>query len=767
MLFSFGFFAGTLLLLMSTAPPSAWTVGSVLCVAVAALAIAFRWRPSLAFAGACLGFALAAVHAADYLEQRWPASLDDERAIAQVLVDSIPAPTDRGWAFDAEVRIERPAALARTLHARIVVRDPALRPSAGERWTLLLSLRSPRGRVNPGPRDFERQQFREGVHALGTVVPSAINRRIDDGHRPLTALREKISRHIDAQVVDRDASALISALAVGDTGRVSREQWRVFNATGTTHLVAISGLHVTLFAVAAFFLSRRLWSAVLRLDAGRRFLTCRRETFAALTGFTAAAAYAWLAGLSVPTQRTLIMLGAWLLARSVARATRPFQPFAWALLLVLLVDPVAPLSAGFWLSFVAMGAIILVTTGHFLRRPMWREAVGVQVAVTVVLLPVSLAIFGSASVIGPWVNALAIPAMSWVLVPIILLSILLMPISLAASDAVLAIAARLHELGWPLLAAAGELPWALVHASPPWWWYALSAGAISMALLPWPLTMRAAALLCLVPLASAVDTSLKPGMAELTVLDVGEGTSAVVRTTGHVLVVGTGDSFSSDGRTAENVLVPFLRGRGVHSIDRFLRAGSGPDASPGLTALLAEIPVARTSVDDFDCEAGPDRWHWGGVDFSLLRAASLDGKASGIACALLVSAGGRRMLVPIQLDASGEAALVAAYDLRADIVIVPRGGSDSASTHAFVSAVQPTWAVVSGRRMRGSAARPAVSRWEQAGAQVAATSDLGAIRFVLDAEGGVEGPVGLRAGQGLDRLAGWPAGQRTLWRQPP
>src|ERR1041384_4089210 len=102
-----------------------------------------------------------------------------------------------------------------------------------------------------------------------------------------------------------------------------------------------------------------------------------RETFAAVFGFLAAAGYAALAGLSVPTERTLIMLGVWLFARSCARASHPSQAFSWALWLVLLVDPFAPLSAGFWLSFVAMAAIISLASGRVVRPSKWREALSV------------------------------------------------------------------------------------------------------------------------------------------------------------------------------------------------------------------------------------------------------------------------------------------------------------------------------------------------------------------------------------------------------
>jgi competence protein ComEC len=648
-------------------------------------------------------------------------------------------------AFDALVEVESPDRFETSLRARLVSRDDAFQPRAGERWRLLLSLRPPQGRANPGAQDYERQLFRERVHALGTVLPSGINRRLDAGHRPLTELRERISRHISAQIADRDAAALIAALAVGDTGGVSREQWRVFHATGTTHLVAISGLHVTLFAVVAFAIARRLWWPMP---------TIPRETFAAVLGFGAATAYATLAGLSVPTQRTLIMLGAWLLARSVARTTRPFQPFALALLAVLLLDPFAPLSAGFWLSFAAMAAIIVVTAGHFIRRPLLREALAVQVVVTIALLPFSLALFGSVSVIGPLVNALAIPAMSWVLVPTVLLAVVLLPISEAACNWVLAIAAWFQDAGWPWLAAAADVPWALIHASPPWWWYILAMASVGMAAMPWPLMLRLAALVCAIPLVAGVDRAPQTGSAEITILDVGEGTSVVVRTAEHVLVYGTGDSYGTNGRMAESVLVPFLRAGGVRAIDRLVLGRASPATGSGVAALLAELPVRETLVEEasgeegeLECaEVGP--WEWDGITFELLRSASH-------ACVLTVGAKRGRVLIPGDVDANIESELATSTDLRAHVVLVPRSGSDAASSRQFIDAMGARWAVVSGRRMQRSSPKRALFRWEEGGAQVLSTAELGAIRFRIDTATGVVGPDPERA----DR--------RTLWAASP
>jgi competence protein ComEC len=776
-MYSFSFFAGVAALLALPELPS-----GRLAIALGLLAFAGgvcwrRWRFAAAVCGACCGFLFAACHARDTLSHRWPERLEDERVIARVVVDSIPAPLESGWAFDGVVRIERPerapagvsVAWGDAFRVRLVSRDPQVRPHAGEEWRMLLSLRAPTGRANPGAQDFERSLFRDGVHALGSVVASDLNRRLDDGHRPLARLRERISERIDARVTDRDASALIAALAVGDTGRVSREQWRVFNVTGTTHLVAISGMHVTLFAVIMFALARRVWSAGVALGAsaasgaappsalrpalpgmralrgpcrrlvslvralGRAVSSIPRETFAAVFGFLAAAGYAALAGLSVPTERTLIMLGVWLFARSIARQSHPFQPFALALLLVLLVDPFAPLSAGFWLSFAAMAAIILSAQGRFTRPPLWREALSVQLVVSIALLPFTFALFGAIPLIGMPVNLLAIPAMSWVLVPTVLLALALLPISSLASDAVLRLAEWLHNLGYPWLAAASDVPWALIHASPPWWWYALAVVALAMAALPWPLLMRIAPLICIAPLAASIDRPLKPGSAEITVLDVGEGSAVVVRTRAHTLVYGTGDSYGTNGRVAESVVVPFLRNSGVHAVDRIVIPRASPASGAGVVALSAEMPVRQMLVGDpvdavdasiADCASVPSPWHWDGVTFVL------GPPGAGHACALTIRTGG-----------AGEVRVLGEID-----ATIVEGGAGAGG---------PRWLVVSSRRAQRSVEKYARFHPELQTAEVLASADQGAMRVRLD---GARGP-------GIPEA--YRAHRRTLWSASP
>lgn len=792
MAFSFAFLAGVLALLLSPALPPLWLAAAA-CACALALGLLFaclperslrrvplhvprsvgvaatvsscsrfaassyRTRMGWVVCGLAVGFLYAAIHAHLYLRDRWPASRADERVIAQVLIDDIPVTRGDTRFFDAIVTIEAPSPSARPIRARLTSRAPEVTPHAGDRWRLLLSLRPPRARVNPGTADLERMLFHDRIHALGTVVSSSINIRLDTGHHPLDALRERIAARIDARVIDRDAAALIAALAVGVTGAMSREQWRVFNATGTTHLVAISGLHVTLFAVVAFALARTAWSMLLY-----RWIPLPRETFAAVIGFAAATGYATLAGLSVPTQRTLIMLGAWLFTRAVARASPPFHSFALALVAVLVLDPFAPLAGGFWLSFGAMAAIVLVASPRFTQRSVWVEALTVQAAVTVALMPLTLAAFASVSLVGPLVNLVTIPAMSWIFVPTVLLAVVLAPLAPPASDAVLSVAEWMHDAGWPWLARSADVPWALVHASPPIWWYALAALGITLSLMPWPRPVRLALLVWIVPLALSVDAPPPRAGAEITVLDVGEATAIVVRTAHHVLVYDTADAYGADGRRADTVLIPFLRSRGVRAIDTLIVSRLSAANAPGLTALLAEMPIRETLVGgdahpDFDgaraCRAIPP-WQWDGVSFHALSSGAT-AESRGDICILSVEAHGTRALLPGDIDRNTERALVSGGLARADLVIAPRHGSDAASSPELIRALAARSVVVSGRREREGREKPAIRRWRERGAEVLATDDLGAITFRLDPARGLLGPVGARAER------------RTLWRSPP
>jgi competence protein ComEC len=297
----------------------------------------------------------------------------------------------------------------------------------------------------------------------------------------------------------------------------------------------------------------------------------------------------------------------------------------------------------------------------------------------------------------------------------------------------------------------GDVPLALLHLNPPWWWYPLAGFGVLVALLPLPRTLRFGAVIWLMPLTLAGTTAPVIGRAQITVLDVGEGTAIVAQTAHHVLVFGTGDVYGTAGRTAETVLIPFLRSRGVSAIDTLVVSERASSASSGITAVLAEMPVHKTLLnprvpEDFDgavhCKA--ESWTWDEVLFRVIPTGASVSGTDAEACLVKVETGSGRVLISGEIDGRSEQRLTGTT-LAADVAIVPRHGSDSASTPDFVRAVGARWAVVSGRREREGHTRPAVERWAQSGASVLATADLGAIAFEVGGEPGRLRPRGERS----------------------
>jgi len=660
-------------------------------VVVLVLGCLLRWRVFIWTVGSALvGWALAWGSVSDYQALRWPESRAGERVLIQAIVDTIPVAGPLGLSFDASVRV---SALSEPLHVRLLWRNrfDAVRP--GERWQLLVSLRPPRAHFNPGAPDMELHLFRDRVHALATVVHSRLNTRLDSGHRRLAALRGRIVERIRSHVADRDAAALIAALAVGSTGEMSRDQWRVFNATGTSHLVAISGSHVTMFAVIALAIARRAWRAGVW-----RLVNLPRETFASLFGLVAAAAYSLLAGFSVPTQRTLLMLAAWLVVRSTARVCGSLNTLGIALVAVLLIDPFAPLAAGFWLSFAAVAAIICITQGRIGAVSRWRAALHVQLAVSASLVPVALVCFASIPVTGVLINFIAIPFFGALFVPIVLLAVVFMPCGETITGWLLDVGAQLYAWMWPVMAWAADWPFAVVRASPPMAWYGLASVAIAAALLPWPVTLRAACLAGLLPLASAPARSPPVGAFELTMLDVGARTAVVLRTAHRTLIYGEIDA------RVENILQSLLISRGVQQED--------------VTPLKVDATQQR-------------EWSWDDVRFRVFCP------TAPTACVLHVSSAWGSVLLTDSLDSAGELELVRRGLPPSDIAIVPRHGSNQASAPVFIAATQARWALLSGSAhsrhgLGRHEIKPAVARWRAKGARVLATADSGAIQVSID-----------------------------------
>lgn len=655
----------------------------------------------------------------------------DSRVLLEGIVLTVPARRGAELHFDAEVRIHQGPTPGdgQSRRARLAWRDPPIQPRVGERWRLVARLGSADEFSNFAGPDVARAAFRERVHFSAQVLPAALNARLSLADDSIDGLRAWIALRIAGCVADPDAAALITALAVGLTSGMSTDQWRVFNATGTTHLVAISGLHVTLFALLAFFVARTAW----RWLPLPRFV--EREPFALLSGLAAAGGYSLLAGFSVPTQRTWVMLAVFAGARLCARHVGAGRTWALALIAVLLFDAFAPLAAGFWLSFIAVGVILAIEGTALARPPRIRRAIGLQLSVTLALAPLTFAVFGGVSLVGVAVNLVAIPVISFLFVPLVLAGALASWLYPTVDGLLYGAAAKLYEWLWPAMVFAADIDYAQWRIDPPLWWYALAVPA-AVLMLRWPRVLRMTAVACVLPLVCPTSRLPEPGEFRVSVLDAGRGSAVLLATHRHIVLFDTGDAWNTHGSRIARIVSPALDALGTRRVDLLILPVLNPERAAGAATLAVERGVRRMLAGD---GCGDARFRWDGIDFETLTA----GRAAD-ACVLRVSAGGHSLLLAGDLDAGAERQLLgrlAPRALASDVVVLSRQASASGSSPQWIESTAPAVVIATGG-VAGSIARAeTLARWRATGAQVFDTRRDGGIELGFGTHGiAVRGP---------------------------
>lgn len=720
-------------------PPAWWAVP---CVALAAAAWSRRsLRPC---AWLVIGWCWAWVHAAEILDDVLDPVLEGETLIVEGRVHGIPQAAGRRLRFDLDV--ERVVSMRREWPAPGRVRldwyEDAAAVGAGERWRLAVRLRRPWGMVNPGGFDYERWLFRQRIRATGYVLPAAsANRRLAPApYWHLHRLRERMLARIETTLAQGPHRAVVVALALGERGGIDAAQWEVLRRTGTSHLIAISGLHVGLAAGFGFFAVQWLWA---RVGAAPLLLAAPRA--AALGALGVAALYALLAGGSVPTQRALAAVAAAMLGRLTLRRIPASRLLAAALVAVLAVDPLAVLSIGFWLSFGAVALIAWRFAGRSPPLPRGRQLIALQAAVSVGLMPITLWAFGHGSLVAPLVNLIAVPWTGLIVVPAVLSGTVLLALWEKAGATLLGLAHGAIAVLWKLLELAAVPDAALWQPAAGGAAIALPAVvAVLLALLPRGSPGRRLAPLWLLPLAFPPIERPQDGGLRFTLLDVGQGLAAVVETRRHTLVFDAGPRFPTGLDAGAAVVVPFLQHRAVAGVDLLVVSHGDIDHAGGVAAVRAALPVeammssvpeAFAAVRVAACRRGR-RWRWDGVDFEVLHPPrgwrSGDNEAS---CVLRVRSAQGGLLLTGDIEVEAERALVAAFPerLHAEVLVVPHHGSATSSSLAFVRAVAPRYALVpAGRRNRfGFPDAAVVRRYREAGAALFVSGKAGAIEVAF------------------------------------
>lgn len=732
---------------------------SISAVVVAAAGIAFwRWPSSRLFSALVFGVALAAAHG------RWAVDirLDDALAgrVLQIEGEVLGLPLREHDSVRFEFRVRGGEAAARPLEGRKVRLgwygpSPSIVP--GESWRLKVSLKPPRGVLNPGGFDSEKRALEQRLAGTGHVRDVASARRLSTAGG-IDAWRLRLSNRM-AVALPGDRARFVQALALGDTRALSDSDWALLRVTGLTHLIAISGFHVGLVAGFGVLLMRGLYFVFG--GWGRRW---PRPQALALSGLVFAIGYTALAGFALPTLRTCLMIATIAVAHMFRRSASGAQCFALALIAVLLFDPLSVLAPGFWLSFAGV-AWLLWCLPHDPDSGVVRPFLQAQAVAVLGLLPFTVWFFGQASLLGPFTNLIGIPWISLVVVPMALLGLLLSPLSETLAAWCWQTSAWLMDGLWRCLEWLGQSPWSLLWLPEP------DALALSLALcaafwllLPRGVPGKPLALLLLLPLLWPNIERPSRGEVDIALIDVGQGLSVLVTTERHALLFDAGPASERGLDLGESAVVPALRGTGLKNLDVLLLSHGDNDHVGGSEAVRRAFPGVRVLAPEGWAGEGMDvcrrgaRWKWDDVNFQILHPPPhYPYLRNDSSCVLRVEAGGTVALLPGDIGKHVEARLVheQAQALRADLLVAAHHGSDTSSTAEFVAAVDPKLVLVAtGAYSRFRLPKQdVVQRYRQRGADVAGSVESGWLRVRM-------------SDRGLRDLQRRRVDQARYWRQP-
>lgn len=696
---------------LSALPPP-WLIVAMLFM----LAPVLRWprmRPPLAF---LVGIWLAVLTAQGVLDDQLPVSRAGETHELEGRIGSIPIMTDYGAQFVFLPQNPQRADVPN----KILVRwyGGPLDLQAGSTWRLRLKLQPPKHQLNPGVHDRERYHLLNRVGAIASVVQNTANRQLAPG-RGLHYLRQRLSVTVRRYIADPQAAALGVALSVGDRQYLDSALRERLHSTGTAHLVAISGLHIGLVAGGVWLLSGLLWR--LAGHAAGRVPAALAGVFPALV---AATFYAALAGFALPTRRALLMVALAFAALLLRRRTSPWTILLLALACVLVLDPLAPLGAGMWLSFGAVAALLWVSRGRPSVGPKYAQYARLQLVLLIALAPLTLLWFGHIAWLAPAANLVAIPFVGSLAVPVLLTGISVSMFQEAVGGFLLAWAGWLLEsLDRGLAFLAVLDPETASRAVPPMPLMLFSMAGSFLLLLPRGVPGKLGGIgLLMLPLLW-LPPAPPAGRADIFMMDAGHGHAMLVRTREHALLFDTGSSYLS------TELHALLRLQGVSKLDRLVLSNARAGSIGG--ADLLQIPV----IDRIG-EGQPRRcnevanWNWDGVHFRFL-----DREADGLGdCLLSVEAGGDRLLVAHALTPRAGGVLQdRTVDETVTWLVVPQHGHRSGTSRELANLLSPTAVFVPiDRHNRYGLPHPeTVAIWEEADADFVQTGHSGAVTLQL------------------------------------
>ena len=716
---SLSFFLGTLVVLIMPELPALIWIWLLLGTSVASAVASYRWRHRLSrywlllvLAGVLAGSGYALLTAKQIKAHWLPTAWEGEDILLTGTIVDIPEQQADGWHFVFQADSDN---FQGKLRLGWYSKDaPVLQ--AGERWQFLTRNKRPNGFSNPNGFDYEQWLFTQRIGGTGYVRESPSNQRLSVAPWwNIDHLRQWFKTQIDQALVGSAQTGLIQGLAIAYTGGISQAQWDTLRKTGTIHLLAISGLHITMVAGLGIIPVWLLWNALPRL-----YLLLPLRLAAGMTGGVLAIGYSLLAGMNIPTQRTLIMLLV-MLASLLWRRQLPFSiTLSVALLLVTLLDPLAALSVGFWLSFLTVGLLVLL--GSRQRKLGKSAVVWMQLLLSIGTIPLTAGFFGMLSLNAPLANLVAIPLVTFVITPLVLLGMVVT--AWWPSIAGLIWSGAAHLLAWLLQMLEGLANFSLSTLYMPLiplGWLIIGLGGFLILILPRGMPGRWLGLLWLLPMIFYKPSPPAMGEFRVNILDVGQGLASVVQTAQHTLVFDTGPKNSESFDTGEMVVVPWLRGQGISQVDTLMISHADMDHTGGAAAVLSAMTVQNiltgagveiSAQNPQRCQQG-QIWEWDGVTFTVLHPAPdyADLKDNNQSCVLRIANSYHSILFTADIERPVENTLVNQTNLlETEVLLVPHHGSKTSSSPAFIDQVKPHLAIVtSGYRNRYHHPHPEIS----------------------------------------------------------
>ncbi len=536
---------------------------------------------------------------------------------------------------------------------RLSWKKPTISLAQGQLLSLNVKLKPAHGLANIGTFNYVSWLKANHIAATGYVVnprkkksQSKHSQKIegDNSLKENTLLieeitmRQRLFNHYQRLVPTHKLTPILMALAFGERSSLSPELWQVLQTTGTSHLIAISGLHVGLLAGSAFFIAMVLFHYMPLKASNWQRINIRYIAIA--VSLLLATIYAYLAGFSLPTQRALVMLNLYWVSRLAGIKFSAKRLMLVTIFIILIISPFSLLTASFWLSFYAV-AIIFLSLWRFkywLNKGtvLWRFLKGlflIQVVLTVMLMPITVLFFQQISLVSFLANIIAVPWMSTISIPAALISVLLIPLSGQLAQWFMMLSLQSLTWLWHYLEILSELPHAIVSLSLIQELLVLVMGIIAFVacyLSPFLSgrvgKRRAFVLLGLVVSVSllsfiflndqvqgshllskkekypkhSIEHQAKYVVTSWNIIffDVGQGTSVLVKRDNRAILYDTGAAYPSGFTMSDAVILPFLQYSAIEHLDKVIISHSDNDHAGGIKRLSDNISIGEIISND-------------------------------------------------------------------------------------------------------------------------------------------------------------------------